>query len=77
VAREIAGKSPLAVHGCKRMITYARDHNTADSLDYVVTWNAGMLHSEEVMAAVTAGKTGQPGDYVPLPPLNDDVQGGV
>lgn len=77
VAKEIAGKSPLAVHGCKRMITYARDHNTADSLDYVVTWNAGMLHSEEVMAAVTAGKTGQPGDYVPLPPLNDDVQGGV
>ena len=77
VAKEIAGKSPLAVHGCKRMITYARDHNTADSLDYVVTWNAGMLHSEEVMAAVTAGKPGQPGDYVPLPPLNDDVQGGV
>lgn len=77
VAKDIAGKSPLAVHGCKRMITYARDHNTADSLDYVVTWNAGMLHSEEVMAAVTAGKTGQPGDYVPLPPLNDDVQGGV
>lgn len=77
MAKEIAGKSPLAVHGCKRMITYARDHNTADSLDYVVTWNAGMLHSEEVMAAVTAGKTGQPGDYVPLPPLNDDVQGGV
>ncbi len=77
VAKDIAGKSPLAVHGCKRMITYARDHNTADSLDYVVTWNAGMLHSEEVMAAVAAGKTGQPGDYVPLPPLNDDVQGGV
>lgn len=77
MAKEIAGKSPLAVHGCKRMITYARDHNTADSLDYVVTWNAGMLHSEEVMAAVTAGKTGEPGDYVPLPPLNDDVQGGV
>lgn len=77
VAKDIAGKSPLAVHGCKRMITYARDHNTADSLDYVVTWNAGMLHSEEVMAAVTAGKTGEPGDYVPLPPLNDDVQGGV
>ncbi len=77
VAKEIAEKSPLAVHGCKRMITYARDHNTADSLDYVVTWNAGMLHSEEVMAAVTAGKTGEPGDYVPLPPLNDDVQGGV
>jgi enoyl-CoA hydratase len=77
VAKEIAGKSPLAVHGCKRMITYARDHNTADSLDYVVTWNAGMLHTEEVMAAVDAGKTGQPGDYVPLPPLSDDVQGGV
>lgn len=77
IANEIAGKSPLAVHGCKRMITYARDHNTADSLDYVVTWNAGMLHTEEVMAAVAAGKTGEPGDYVPLPPLNDDVQGGV
>ena len=77
VAREIAGKSPLAVHGCKRMITYARDHNTADALDYVVTWNAGMLHVEEVQAAIEAGKHGGDGDFTPLPPAHDRVKGGV
>lgn len=44
LAREIASKSPLAVHGSKVMINYARDHSIADSLDYVATWQAGMFN---------------------------------
>ena len=44
LAREIASKSPLAIHGSKVMINYARDHSIADGLDYVATWQAGMFN---------------------------------
>jgi enoyl-CoA hydratase len=44
IAREIASKSPLAVHGSKVMINYARDHSIADGLDYVATWQSGMFN---------------------------------
>jgi len=44
LAREIAAKSPLAVHGSKVMINYARDHSIADGLDYVATWQSGMFN---------------------------------
>lgn len=46
IARDIAQKSPLAVHGSKVMINYARDHSIADGLDYVATWQAGMFNPE-------------------------------
>jgi enoyl-CoA hydratase len=46
VAKDIAGKSPLAVHGSKVMINYARDHSIADGLDYIATWQAGMYNPE-------------------------------
>jgi len=44
LAREIAEKSPLAVHGSKVMINYARDHSINDGLDYIATWQAGMYN---------------------------------
>jgi enoyl-CoA hydratase len=50
VAKEIAEKSPLAVHGSKVMINYARDHSIADGLDYIATWQAGMFNPETDMA---------------------------
>jgi enoyl-CoA hydratase/carnithine racemase len=49
VARDIAEKSPLAVHGSKVMINYARDHSIADGLDYIATWQAGMYNPETDM----------------------------
>jgi enoyl-CoA hydratase/carnithine racemase len=49
VARDIAAKSPLAVHGSKVMINYARDHSIADGLDYIATWQAGMYNPEADM----------------------------
>ena len=49
LAKEIADKSPLAVHGSKVMINYARDHSTADGLDYIATWQAGMYNPETDM----------------------------
>lgn len=68
IAAEIATKAPLAVYGCKRMINYARDHNTADGLDYIAIWNASMLKTEEIQEAIAANADGRPGDFAPLPP---------
>ena len=54
IAAKIAAHAPLAVTGCKRMINYARDHSTADSLDYIGVWNAGMLSSEIIKESYIA-----------------------
>jgi enoyl-CoA hydratase len=67
IAREIASKAPLAVFGCKRMINYARDHSTADGLDYISIWNASMLQPEEMIEAITANTEKRPGRFVDLP----------
>ena len=51
VAAAIAAKSPLSIRGVKEMLNYARDHSVADGLNHVATWNAGMLLSEDLLAA--------------------------
>lgn len=68
MAREIATKAPMAVHGSKRVITHARDHSTADTLDWIGVWNASMLNPQDLMAAAGAKQTGEPGQFAPLPP---------
>ncbi len=67
IAREIASKAPLAVYGCKRMINYARDHTTADGLDYIGIWNASMLQPAEMAEAISANGERRPGKFVDLP----------
>ena len=59
LAHAIAAKSPLAVRGTKDMLNHARDHSVADGLDRVATWNAAMLMSEDLQAAIRAGMTRQ------------------
>ena len=54
VAREVARKNPLAVTGCKTAINYGRDHSTADTLQFVSVWNAGMLSTSHIHEAATA-----------------------
>jgi len=54
LAHSIAQKSPLAITGIKRNLAYARDHSVADGLDYIATWNGGMLRPADLMAAVQA-----------------------
>ncbi|MDP6894454.1 MAG: crotonase/enoyl-CoA hydratase family protein, partial [Acidimicrobiales bacterium] len=51
VAEEIASKSPLAIWGSKEMITYSRDHSTADSLNYIATWQSGMFQPADMKEA--------------------------
>lgn len=54
IAREIAARSPLAVWGTKQMLTYARDHSVADSLEYVATWQTGMFQPADMLEAFAA-----------------------
>ena len=54
IAKTIAAQSPMAVHGTKEMLNYSRDHSLADSLNFMATWQAGMLHSTDVYEAMQA-----------------------
>src|SRR5487761_2427411 len=56
LAATLAAKPPLALRGCKEMITYTRDHTVADGLNYVATWNAAMLLSTDLDEALAAGR---------------------
>ena len=67
MAREIASKPPLAVYGCKRIISYSRDHSTADALDQIGVWNMSMLVPAEMMEAMQSTREGRPGNFAELP----------
>ena len=71
LAREIAAKNPLAVTGSKAMINYARDHSTADALDYIGVWNAGMLSGPHMGEAFKAKAEKRDADFPDLMPLRD------
>ncbi|MBV9992028.1 MAG: crotonase/enoyl-CoA hydratase family protein [Alphaproteobacteria bacterium] len=70
VAKDIADKAPLAVHGSKVMINYARDHSIADGLDYIATWQAGMYNPEtdmrEALTARHEKRAASFGDMLPM-----------
>jgi enoyl-CoA hydratase len=70
LAGEIATKSPLAVHGSKVMINYARDHSIADGLDYIATWQAGMFNpTADMMESFKAKQEKRAPEYADLLPL--------
>jgi enoyl-CoA hydratase/carnithine racemase len=54
IARVIAAKSPLAVRGSKEMLLHSRDHTVAEGLNYIATWNAGMLSQADLQAGIEA-----------------------
>lgn len=54
IAASIATKSPLAVRGSKEMLLYSRDHSVQEGLNYIATWNAGMLSEQDLREGITA-----------------------
>jgi enoyl-CoA hydratase len=54
LADEIAANSPLAVQGTKAVLAACEDRSVAEGLDYVATWNAGFLGSDDLVEAMTA-----------------------
>jgi enoyl-CoA hydratase len=68
IAAEIAAKSPLAVHGTKVALTYARDHPVADALDQIAGWQAGMFQPADLLEALAARTEGRPPVFPDLAP---------
>jgi enoyl-CoA hydratase len=54
LAAEIAANSPVAVQGTKAVLQANEGRTVAEGLEYVATWNAGMLASDDLTEAVTA-----------------------
>ncbi|CAG8865666.1 Crotonyl-CoA hydratase [Pseudomonas fluorescens] len=63
IAAEIATKSPIAVAGTKQMLGYMRDHTVDDGLEYIATWNAAMLQSEDLRVAMAAHMSKQKPEF--------------
>ena len=66
LAAEIASKSPLAVWGSKEMLTYARDHSVADSLNHIATWQTGMFQPSDMVESFKARAEGREPVYPDL-----------
>ena len=65
-AQMIAEKSPLAIAGIKRAVTYARDHAVAEGLEQIATWNGGMLRPEDLTKAMQARMAKAKADFADL-----------
>ncbi len=63
IAAAIAAKSPLSIRGIKEMVVYSRDHSVADGLNYIATWNAALLMSEDLTEAVKASVEKRPAKF--------------
>ncbi len=63
LAGEIAANSPLAVQGTKAVLAAGEGRSVAEGLDYVATWNAAFLASDDLIEAMTAFVEKRPGRF--------------
>ncbi|MDP6707851.1 MAG: crotonase/enoyl-CoA hydratase family protein [Alphaproteobacteria bacterium] len=68
VAETITEKSPLAVAGAKEMLNYGRDHSVADGLNYVATWSAAMLDTDDLRRGIEAQQDKRTAEFADLAP---------
>jgi len=54
LALEIAANSPIAVQGTKSVLAANDGRTVGEGLEYVATWNAGMLASDDLVEAMMA-----------------------
>lgn len=69
LAEKIATKSPLALLSAKQFLNYSRDHTVDESLEYAITWNQGMLQSQETVSSAMALATKQAVKFDDLPAI--------
>lgn len=63
MAAEIAANSPLAVQGTKSVLVAGEGRSVAEGLDYVATWNAAFLASDDLTEAMAAFMEKRPGNF--------------
>lgn len=63
LARTIAAKSPLAVAGAKASLNYNRGRTVEEGLRHVALWNAAMLVSADLDAAIRARLGKEPPEF--------------
>ena len=63
MAAEISGNSPLAVQGTKAVLAAGEGRSVAEGLDYVATWNAAFLSSDDLVEAMAAFMEKRPGIF--------------
>lgn len=63
MAAEIAANSPLAVQGTKAVLAACEDRSVAEGLDYVATWNAAFLASDDLAEAMAAFMEKRPATF--------------
>lgn len=73
IAHEIAGHSPIAVWGSKEMLNHARDHSVEEGLNYIATWQTGMLRTEDVKEAYLAMREKREPVFQDLPPARKEL----
>jgi enoyl-CoA hydratase/carnithine racemase len=64
LATEIAGRSPDAVRGAKRLFDESWTGSAVDTLALEAQLQLGLIGSQNQLAAVTAGMTRQPAEFV-------------
>ena len=77
VARTIAAKPPIAIQGTKVSVNYARDHSTADALEHIATWQAGMFQPSDMVEAFNAKAEDRDGEFEDLLPFRGGLADGV
>jgi enoyl-CoA hydratase len=63
LAREIADNPPLAVEGCKAVMNAATRASVDQGLEYVATWNAAHLITQDLGVAVAAWVSKEKPEY--------------
>jgi enoyl-CoA hydratase len=63
LADAIAANSPLAVQGTKAVLAAGEGKSVAEGLEFVATWNAGFLGSDDLVEAMTAFMEKRPGEF--------------
>jgi enoyl-CoA hydratase len=63
LAAEIAANSPLAVQGTKAVLVAGEGKSVTEGLEFVATWNAGFLASDDLVEAMTAFMEKRPGVF--------------
>jgi enoyl-CoA hydratase len=63
LAFEIAANSPIAVQGTKQVLAANDGRTVAEGLEYVATWNAGQLASDDLVEAMMAFMERRPANF--------------